>query len=64
MLGGGGDNVSIIYVVTPLGLVSVLNFGYFSSFSSYYKPSNYYFSIALLEHYKLKSISRIRGEGT
>ena len=40
MLGYGGDEVSIVSFVYPLGTVSVSSLGYFSSVGSSYKSSH------------------------
>ena len=40
MLGYGGDEVSIVSFVYPLGTVSVSSLGYFSSVGSSSKPSH------------------------
>ena len=56
MIGGDGDEVSMISVVKQYRLGSVLYFGFFSSFCSYYRPSNYSLFVSLLDHYKFKGI--------
>ena len=61
VFGGAGDEVSMIYVLSKYRLVSVLYFGYFSSFGNNYKPSNDSLHISILDHYKLKRISIKRG---
>ena len=40
MLGGGGDEFSIMPVVYPCEMVSVSSLGYFLSVSTSYKPSH------------------------
>ena len=40
MLGGGGDEVSMITVVYPRGTVSISSLGYFPSVDSSSKPSH------------------------
>ena len=63
MLGGGGDEVSIMPVFYPRGTVSVLSLNYFSSVGSSSKPSHPYL-LSLLEYTAFKSISRrIEGGG-
>ena len=64
VFGSKGDKVSMIGLVYPRDLVSVIYFGYFSCFGYYYKTSIYSLSISLLEHYKLKIISRKREGGS
>ena len=41
MLGGGGDEVSIMSVFNPRGPVSILSLIYFPSHGYSYKPSHY-----------------------
>ena len=40
VIGGGGDEVSVMTVVYPRGKVSVSSLGYFSSVGSSSKPSH------------------------
>ena len=40
MLGGGGDDISVIYIVYPRGTISVSSLGSFSSVGSLTKPSH------------------------
>ena len=62
MLGGGDDDVSVIYVVYPCGKVSVSSLGSFSSVGSSSKPSHPSFPLSLSDYTILKSILRRRGE--
>ena len=47
VLGYGGDEVSIMYVVSPCGLVSFSSLGYVSSVGSSSKPSHYSLPLSL-----------------
>ena len=47
MLGGGGEEFSIMTIVYPYGTVSVSSLGSFLSFSSSSKPSHPYFPLSL-----------------
>ena len=47
VLGGEGEDVSIVPVVYPRGTVSVSSLGYFSSVGYYSKPSHPYLPISL-----------------
>ena len=50
MLGGGGDEVSVVPVVYPCGTVSVSSLGYFSSVGSSAKPSHPSVSLSIGLH--------------
>ena len=64
MLGGGGDEVSIMPVVYPLGTVSFSSIGYFSSVGSSSKPSHPSVPLSLSEYTLFKIISIRRGGGS
>ena len=40
VLGCGSDEISVMPIVYPRGMISVSSLGYFSSIGSSYKPSN------------------------
>ena len=61
VIGYGGEDVSIVHVVYPRGTVIISSLGSLLYVGSSSKPSNTYFTISLLEHATLKSISRRRG---
>ena len=50
MLGGGGDEVSAVSVVYPIGTVNVSSLGYFPSVGSSYKTSHPSLPLSLLVH--------------
>ena len=50
MLGGGGDEVSVMPVFYPRGTVSVLSLNYFLSVGSSSKPSHPYLTLSLGVH--------------
>ena len=62
MLGYGVDEVSIISVVSPCGLVSVSSLSYFLSIVSSYKPSHYSFTLSLGERHIKYYFKKMRGE--
>ena len=56
MIRGGGDEVSVMPVVYPLGTVSVSSLGSFSSVGSPSKPSHPPLTLSLSEYTAFKSI--------
>ena len=63
MLGGGGDEVSIMPVFYPRGTVSVLSLDYFSSVGSSSKPSHPYLPLSLGVHRIQEYFKKNRGGG-
>ena len=51
MLGDGGEDVSIVTVVYPRGMVSVSSLGYFSSVGSSYKPYHPSLPVSVRAHH-------------
>ena len=51
MLGGGGDEFSVIPVAYPRRTVSVSSIDYFLSVGPSYKPSHYYLPLSLGVHH-------------
>ena len=62
MLGGGGDEVSVISVVYPRGAVSVSSLGYFLSIGSSYKPSHPSLPLSLRVH-RIQDYFKKNGRG-
>ena len=61
MLGGGGDEISVMPVVYPCGTVSVSSLGYFSSVGSLSKPSNPSLPLSLGVHRIQEYFNKKRG---
>ena len=61
VLGGSGDEVSIVPVVYPRGTGSVSSLGYFSSFGSSYKPSHPSLPLSLGVHHIQEYVKKNSG---
>ena len=63
MLGCGVEDVSIVPVVYPRGMVSVSSLGYFSSTGSSSKPSHPTLPVSVVAHHIQDYLNNKRGGG-
>ena len=61
MLGGSGDEVSVMSVVCTRGTFSVSYLGYFSSVGSSYKPSYPFLTLFFVVHHIQEHFKKKRG---